>query len=897
MTVATFLDDLRHKGVQLWADGDRLRYRAPQGVLTAELLTALAEHKAAILTLLRDGNDAPQHGALPQIEPDPGTRYEPFPLTDIQQAYWIGRMGSLELGNVATHVYLELDGGALDLDRFRDAWQRLIDRHDMLRAIVREDGLQQILPHVPPYALHVADVRPLPSDARAAHLEAIRQELSHQVLPADTWPLFDLRATILDDEQVRLHISLDMLILDAWSLRLLVRELAALYHQPERQLPPLALSFRDYVLAERTLRDTSAYRRAQDYWWERLPTLPPAPELPLVRQPESLRHPRFVRRSGRLERDTWQRLKQQATQHGLTPSALLAAAFAEILTTWSTSSRFTINLTLFNRLPLHPQVHDIVGDFTATTLLMVDNAAGDTFAARAERVQTQLWSDLEHSQISGVRVLRELARIQGEGARAVMPVVFTSTLINQRVSQEDQPTLGWQLVHSISQTPQVWLDHQVSEQAGALVFNWDAVDDLFPGGMLDDMFGAYCQLLQRLAESKASWQSPLSQVDLARYDGIIQRHEHADSPALRAPDDEALRGADTPSRALVREISGLVADILDLSDVDPRANLLDLGANSVEIIRIANRMERELGFRPKLEDFYRSPTVVGLARAYEHQRHRSQPPSASARTESELDRRIGAIPLLVDPVDREVFKQRQPGLRPDDQDKPRIPLDRGDVEAALSAYTQRHSHRHFVQQPIPWEAFRTLLGCLRQVTLDEHPKYLYPSAGGLYPIQTYLHVRPQRVEGLTGGIYYYHPVGHWLTLLTPDVDLDRTIHDPFVNGPVFDEAAFSIFLIAQLSAIAPMYGNQSWHYATLEAGYIGQLLMMSAPHSRIGLCPIGSLDFDRIRHLFALDQTHVLVHSLLGGGIDPDCGVSRSSAQEVAYGMAPAADDREEIEL
>ena len=33
------------------------------------------------------------------------------------------------------------------------------------------------------------------------------------------------------------------------------------------------------------------------------------------------------------------------------------------------SPRFTLNLTLFNRLPLHPQVNELVGDFTSLELL------------------------------------------------------------------------------------------------------------------------------------------------------------------------------------------------------------------------------------------------------------------------------------------------------------------------------------------------------------------------------------------------------------------------------------------------------------------------------------------------------------------------------------------------
>ncbi len=451
--------------------------------------------------------------ALPQIVPDPQRRHEPFPLTDIQQAYWVGRSGAFELGNVSTHSYREIETAGLDLERFTAACRRLIDRHDMLRAIIRPDGRQQILSQVQPFELVALDLRGQPAHLVEAELLGVREELSHQVLPSDQWPLFDIRASLLGGGRVRLHISTDALISDAWSRQILIGEFARLYADPDAVLEPLDLSFRDYVLAEAALRnpdvgrgETEHYARALAYWRGRMDTLPPAPELPLAQSPGALAQPRFVRRSGRLEPERWRRLQEAAARTGLTPSGALLAAFADILAAWSKSPRFTINLTLFNRLPLHPQVNAIMGDFTSITLLAVEPAASDSFTERARRLQEQLWDDLDHRYVGGVQVLRELARARGTPAAAAMPVVFTSTLGMRSPGRDAAPAQrADELTYSISQTPQVWLDHQAGEHAGALIFNWDAVEDLFPAGMLDDMFAAYCRYVERLADQPAAW--------------------------------------------------------------------------------------------------------------------------------------------------------------------------------------------------------------------------------------------------------------------------------------------------------------------------------------------------------------------------------------------------------
>ena len=443
---------------------------------------ALSDTKKALLDkwLQNDGRKSQSEQAsaptiFTPIKPDSADRHKPFPLTDVQQAYWVGRDRSFQLGNVASHSYQELECKGLDLDRFNLALQRLVQRHDMLRAIVLPDGMQQILETVPPYKTEVAHLRATDSEEVASILESIRQRMSHQLLKTDQWPLFEIRATRLSDDITRLHISFDILIIDVGSIRILISDLTRLYLDPDTVLPPLELSFRDYVLAQTALQNSEQYTRSQDYWLNRIKDLPPAPELPLAISPDTLSEPKFISRSSRIEKARWVELKKKAKRIGLTPSGVLMAAFAEILGYWSKSDRFTLNLTLFNRLPLHEQVNQIMGDFTTLTMLGIDTGEAETFEEKAKKIQERLWDDLDHRYFSGVKVLRELARDKQGKQGAILPIVFTSNLIDEFEEPEtiSQFKLG-ELLYSVSQTPQVWLDHQVAEENGDLVFNWDA---------------------------------------------------------------------------------------------------------------------------------------------------------------------------------------------------------------------------------------------------------------------------------------------------------------------------------------------------------------------------------------------------------------------------------------
>lgn len=471
-----FIAELRGTGVALWVEQGRLRYRAPKGALTPERLDELRAYKSAVIEVLESDR--------PAIVPAPLDRYESFPLTDVQAAYLVGRNDAFGYGGVACHVYLEVGYDSLDPDRVRAAWNRLVQRHDMLRVVVSPDGSQRVLPEVPPLEIAVGN-----------DPEEVREQLGHGIRPPEQWPLFDLHVT-QGPERAVLHVSMDFLVADWASLWMLLAEFETLHADPDAELPPLELTFRDYVLAERGLRESPRYQRDKEYWWRRVAELPPAPDLPVL--DAATAPPRFQRRFLRLDAEQWAALSGRANSRGLTPSSVVLSAYAATLERWSRSPRFTLNLTVLNRLPLHAEVERVIGDFTSVSLLEVDLGAGTTFAERAAAVGTRLYDDLDHRLCSGVEVLRELARTRGRET-ALMPIVFTSAIGLGGGVQGRFDGFG------ITQTPQVFIDCQAMDDVDGLQVNWDVRDGVFPDGLVDDLFATFEALLVALASDDAAW--------------------------------------------------------------------------------------------------------------------------------------------------------------------------------------------------------------------------------------------------------------------------------------------------------------------------------------------------------------------------------------------------------
>ncbi|MGP4050470.1 amino acid adenylation domain-containing protein [Streptomyces sp. 2A115] len=439
-----------------------------------------------------------------------------FPLTPVQQAYWIGRTDGQSLGGNGCHAYMEFDGRGVRADRLESAVRALIARHGMLRARFLEDGTQRVADTSPWPGLTVHDLRTSPGAAADEALDRIRDQLSHRRFDVAAGHVFDVQLSLRPGGATRIHFGIDLLVADVLSIQHLLAEMAQYYTEPHdvHDAPgpsgpspaEPAYSFPRY-LSELAARRRSSREEARAYWRDRLPELPGGPALPLAVDPEQVERPRFTRRLARLAPDAWRGFTERARAHGVTPAMALAAAYSEVLGAWSAQQRFVLNLPLFDRQPLHPEVGGLVADFTNLVLVTADTSDDGPFVEHARRLQAQFQSDVAHAEYSAVEVLRDLARAR-PGDRASAPVVFASNLGSAFVDERFRNTLG-EFGWMISQTPQVWLDHQLYEDSGGLLLAWDAAEELFPDGLLDAMFSAYERLVGALATTDGAWSSPV----------------------------------------------------------------------------------------------------------------------------------------------------------------------------------------------------------------------------------------------------------------------------------------------------------------------------------------------------------------------------------------------------
>ncbi|WP_331771935.1 amino acid adenylation domain-containing protein (plasmid) [Embleya sp. NBC_00888] len=495
------LREIEARGLTITAAGADLRLQGPRERMDPDLLRLIKEHKAEIVAHL----DAP----------------DGFAMTDLQRSYLVGRGEHVEMGNVASHVYHEIEG-VWDIDRLEAALRAVVARHGALRTRFTPDG-RQVREHDVDVRVARLDMRGASEEAQHEHLLAERESRSHRILPADRAPLLVVDVTVLADDRMVLHVDHDGLVMDAISMFLFFRDWRHAYDVTadataeaaeaaekatgesgaEHADPPEEASFEAYVAALEAARTRAPAKRARKYWLDRLEGLAPAPDLPLRTSPSSIVAPRFSAHFARLTRSQWIALKARAATAGLTPSALLFAIYADTLAAWGAGSRFTINTTVANRPPIHPRMFEAVGNFCETMLVEIEVDRRIPFVERARALQAGLRRGLDNRHFTGIEVLREAGR-RGGAARGPMPYTFNSALgyAHADVDGSALELFGAE-VYTSSQTPQVWLDVSTFEQHGGVVVQFDSVDGLFPDGLVADLVSGYQRLLEALLAERA----------------------------------------------------------------------------------------------------------------------------------------------------------------------------------------------------------------------------------------------------------------------------------------------------------------------------------------------------------------------------------------------------------
>ncbi len=182
---------------------------------------------------------------------------------------------------------------------------------------------------------------------------------------------------------------------------------------------------------------------------------------------------------------------------------------------------------------------------------------------------------------------------------------------------------------------------------------------------------------------------------------------------------------------------------------------------------------------------------------------------------------------------------------------------RGSVSVE-EAIKNRRTVRSFAQTPLSLEMVSQILWAAQGVTGDKINFRSVPSAGIIYPLDVYLVVGQNAVEGLREGIYRYSPEAHSVERLS-DGDRRAEIAEASFGQLWMAEAPILIVIAAEFERLQERYGERAIRYAELEAGHAGQNVFLQAEARGLAAGIVGVSNAPEVlRILSAVDHVEPL---------------------------------------
>lgn len=197
-----------------------------------------------------------------------------------------------------------------------------------------------------------------------------------------------------------------------------------------------------------------------------------------------------------------------------------------------------------------------------------------------------------------------------------------------------------------------------------------------------------------------------------------------------------------------------------------------------------------------------------------------------------------------------------------------------DKDIILKSYNndflnKRKTIRNFKKEYcISFEKFSEIISSALSINVSrENVTCSYPSAGGLYPIRTYIIVN--RVEKVEKGLYYYNPNYNSITNIFDTNNFFDNIEHIFLEQSFTDKNLFSFALIfiLDVDSVFCKYGNRGYRYSLIEAGHIVQNIQIVCGQIDVCSVPVGGFkDFSLLYHLNLDRNAFLPLYSVFLGG-------------------------------
>jgi len=165
---------------------------------------------------------------------------------------------------------------------------------------------------------------------------------------------------------------------------------------------------------------------------------------------------------------------------------------------------------------------------------------------------------------------------------------------------------------------------------------------------------------------------------------------------------------------------------------------------------------------------------------------------------------------------------------------------------------QRRSVRNYQNKALDGKLMSQILWAAQGISLatEYHQFRTAPSAGGLFPIETYCVIN--NVNGFKPGLYHYQVPYHALVLVKEGsfgLDLARAA----LGQKMLRDSAFNLVWTAMIERSKWKYEQRAYRYIYLDAGHIAQNAALAAVSCGLGSCQVGAFFDEEVNRIIGID--------------------------------------------
>ena len=508
--------------------------------------------------------------------------------------------------------------GIVSVEKMTRAIERLVERHDALRATFDETGQTMRIDPRKKMAMPVTNLSTVQSSRDQE--ERLRDLIAHEtalLFPLPDGPLFRSQMILLARDRAAVILTAHHVICDGWSLDVLIHDLCAFYSE-EVSGAPVSLgpveSYLDYAQSATDRHLSEEFKSASSYWHSKFAGGFPVLVLPTDRARTARREFKARRIDHTVPSAVAANLRSVAAKQGCSFFAALLGSLAIFFARVSKQRRFVIALPTAEQ-PVSGQP-GLVGHCVNLLPFEVELRDGEALSAFLKRIQGDLVAAQEHAIYTMVSLLEDLRPIPNITGISPISAGFTNAT---KFKPNQLPQSGFAVDYDANpkgfESFEIYLNAVENEESLDLHCHYDV--KLFEDFTIRQWLSMLASILRDVAADPRRDAVNLAQ--LAHYDTypeaeVVYAHFSVSKsePPRQFPDPHAASSNTEPE--LLQALLPLWRNVLDTPEIGPDDDFFALGGNSIAAAQLFAVIQRTLGYAPSLAVLYDASTPRQLAK-------------------------------------------------------------------------------------------------------------------------------------------------------------------------------------------------------------------------------------------------------------------------------------------